>query len=319
MNEAGTKGAKSLEAKVAGLGGGGLEIRDLSRSFVQGGKRLEVLRDLSLSVPPGNLVALVGPSGAGKSTLLHAAGLLEKPDAGDIVVDGVSAGGLNDKRRTALRRTTIGFVYQYHHLLPEFTALENVALPQMIAGKTIREAKRYAAELLERVGLTARADHRPGRLSGGEQQRVAIARGLANRPAILLADEPTGNLDPETGARVFALLTELVHETKLAALIATHNLDLAARMDAVLCLENGQIRETTAKDALKPMPTPAPVPAPEADQEPAPEPATVPELVSGLAAAHEAEAAPAAVPESDTDQEPATEKVKKVWNISIKK
>jgi lipoprotein-releasing system ATP-binding protein len=289
MNEADTKGAKSLEAKVAGLGGGGLEIRGLSRSFVQGGKRLEVLRDLSLSVPPGNLVALVGPSGAGKSTLLHAAGLLEKPDAGDIVVDGVSAGGLNDKRRTALRRTTIGFVYQYHHLLPEFTALENVALPQMIAGKTIREAKRYAAELLERVGLTARADHRPGRLSGGEQQRVAIARGLANRPAILLADEPTGNLD------------------------------LAARMDAVLCLENGQIRETTAKEALKPVLMPAPVPAPEADREPAPEPATVPELVSELSAAHEAEAEPAAVPEPDTAQEPATEKVRKVWKLSIKK
>ena len=287
-----SKGAldKDAEKKAKTIGpGGGLEIRGLSRSFVQGGKRLEVLRDLSLSVPPGQLVALVGPSGAGKSTLLHAAGLLEKPDAGDITVDGVAASGLNDRRRTSLRRSTIGFVYQYHHLLPEFSALENVALPQMIAGKPPKEAKAKAAELLERVGLTGRADHRPGRLSGGEQQRVAIARGLANSPAILLADEPTGNLDPDTGGRVFDLLRELVHETKLAALIATHNLELAARMDAVLRLDHGQIEETKAADFAKQVPIivpvaePAPEAEPEAEQEPEAEAATLADMEAALA------------------------------------
>lgn len=240
---------------ASGVRSGGLEISGLCRSFVQGGKRLDVLRELSLTVPPGKLVALVGPSGAGKSTLLHAAGLLEKPDAGEIKVDGVVASGLNDRRRTALRSSTIGFVYQYHHLLPEFSALENIVLPQMIAGISKKEAKARAGELLERVGLSNRADHRPGQLSGGEQQRVAIARGLANKPAVLLADEPTGNLDPDTGARVFKLLHEIVHETKLAALIATHNLDLAARMDAILRLDHGQIEETQRAASTSTPPT----------------------------------------------------------------
>jgi lipoprotein-releasing system ATP-binding protein len=170
--------------------------------------------------------------------------LLEKPDAGDIVVDGVSAGGLNDKRRTALRRTTIGFVYQYHHLLPEFTALENVALPQMIAGKTIREAKRYAAELLERVGLTARADHRPGQLSGGEQQRVSIARGLVKNPPLMLADEPTGALDTETGTQVLSLLREITDSGDRTIIVVTHNTQISRIANRVIDLRDGEITGT---------------------------------------------------------------------------
>ena len=187
------------------------------------------------------MVALVGPSGSGKSTLLHIAGLLERPDRGEVRIAGQAVGKLSDAERSRLRRRALGFVYQYHHLLPEFSALENVVVPQMIAGERKGAAKARASELLTAVGLAERLDHRPARLSGGEQQRVAMARALANQPVVLLADEPTGNLDPETAAHVFALLTDLVRRTRVAALIATHNLDLAGRMDRVLRLEQGKV------------------------------------------------------------------------------
>ncbi|MCH6588609.1 MAG: ABC transporter ATP-binding protein [Proteobacteria bacterium] len=219
----------------------GLRLEAIDKTFHQGGKAIEVLHGVSLEVRPGELVALVGPSGSGKSTLLHIAGLLERPDAGEVVIGGQAASALDDNARTGLRRNTIGFVYQYHHLLPEFSALENVVLPQMIAGLSKAEARVRAEELLALVGLSERVEHRPARLSGGEQQRVAIARGLANAPAILFADEPTGNLDPHTAEVVFDLLIELVRGAGLAVLIATHNLDLAARMDRTLHLEDGHI------------------------------------------------------------------------------
>ena len=219
----------------------GLRLEAIAKTFRQGGKTLEVLRDVNLEVRPGELVALIGPSGSGKSTLLHIAGLLERADAGEVMIGGQAASTLDDNARTALRRGTIGFVYQYHHLLPEFSALENVVLPQLIAGLAKAEARARAAELLRMVGLSERADHRPARLSGGEQQRVAIARGLANAPAILYADEPTGNLDPQTAEGVFDLLVKLVRGAGLAALIGTHNLELAARMDRTLRLEDGRI------------------------------------------------------------------------------
>lgn len=219
-----------------------LALEQVVRTFVQGGEdRLEVLRGASLAVMPGEMVALVGPSGAGKSTLLHVAGLLEPPQSGEILIGGEPCGGLDDTRRTLLRRGKLGFIYQFHHLLPEFSARENIVLPQMIAGVSKRDAGRRADELLESVGLSARAHHRPGKMSGGEQQRVAIVRALANNPAILLADEPTGNLDPETADAVFAQLLTLVREKQLAALVATHNMALAARMDRTLSLRNGQI------------------------------------------------------------------------------
>ena len=219
----------------------GLRLEAIDKTFRQGGKAIEVLQGVSLEVRPGELVALVGPSGSGKSTLLHIAGLLERPDAGEVVIGGQAASALDDNARTGLRRNTIGFVYQYHHLLPEFSALENVILPQMIAGLSKAEARVRAEELLGLVGLSERVEHRPARLSGGEQQRVAIARGLANAPAILFADEPTGNLDPHTAESVFDLLVEMVRGAGLAVLIATHNLDLAARMDRTLRLEDGYI------------------------------------------------------------------------------
>ena len=219
----------------------GLRLEAIDKTFHQGGKAIEVLHGVNLEVGPGELVALVGPSGSGKSTLLHIAGLLERPDAGEVVIGGQAASALDDNARTGLRRNTIGFVYQYHHLLPEFSALENVILPQMIAGLSKAEARVRAGELLGRVGLSERVEHRPARLSGGEQQRVAIARGLANAPAILFADEPTGNLDPHTAESVFDLLVEMVRGAGLAVLIATHNLDLAARMDRTLRLEDGHI------------------------------------------------------------------------------
>lgn len=219
-----------------------LALVQVVRTFAQGGEdRLEVLRGASLAVMPGEMVALVGPSGAGKSTLLHVAGLLEPPQSGEVLIGGAPCGGLDDKRRTLLRRGKLGFVYQFHHLLPEFSARENIVLPQMIAGVSKRDAGWRADELLDSVGLSARAHHRPGKMSGGEQQRVAIVRALANNPAILLADEPTGNLDPETADAVFAQLLALVREQKLAALVATHNMALAARMDRTLSLQNGQI------------------------------------------------------------------------------
>ncbi|MCG8355255.1 MAG: ABC transporter ATP-binding protein [Kiloniellales bacterium] len=219
----------------------GLRLEAIVKTFRQAGRDLEVLRTVDLRIESGELVALVGPSGAGKSTLLHVAGLLERPDGGEIYVDGTACSKLGDKERTGLRRTTIGFVYQHHHLLPEFSALENLVVPQMIDGRAKSVARARARDLLEMVGLSERADHRPGRLSGGEQQRVAIARALANEPQILLADEPTGNLDPHTADDVFALLTKLVRDAGLAALIATHNMDLAARMDRTLRLEEGHV------------------------------------------------------------------------------
>ncbi len=218
-----------------------LRLTGVTRIFAQAGERLEVLRGADCAVAPGELVALVGPSGAGKSTLLHIAGLLERPDGGRVEIAGAEAGDLDDAGRTSLRRRTIGFVYQFHRLLPEFSALENVIVPQMIAGASRGDAATRARMLLDRVGLGPRAGHRPGKLSGGEQQRVAIARALANAPALLLADEPTGNLDPNTADGVFAVLRELIAETRLGALIATHNLDLAARMDRVIRLEGGRL------------------------------------------------------------------------------
>lgn len=220
-----------------------LVLADIERTFHQAGNDLQVLRGAAVSIAPGETVALVGPSGAGKSTLLHIAGLLERPDGGEVTVDGEPCSGLSDDRRTALRRTAIGFIYQFHHLLPEFTALENVVVPQMIAGTSKSAARKRGSELLGMVGLSDREGHRPAKLSGGEQQRVAIARALANAPKVLIADEPTGNLDQETAERVFDLLMRLTRETGVAALVATHNPDLAARMDRTLTLKNGLLED----------------------------------------------------------------------------
>jgi lipoprotein-releasing system ATP-binding protein len=216
-----------------------LALRAIRRTFMQGDRQLEVLRGISLELRAGEIVALVGQSGSGKSTMLHIAGLLERPDAGDVVLDGKGAAALGDYQRTMLRRKFLGFVYQYHHLLPEFSALENVMLPQMLNGLSRGEARRRAVDLLSMVQLKDRADHRPGRLSGGEQQRVAVARAVANAPRVLLADEPTGNLDVATADTVFRQLLTLVRETGMAALIATHNPDLAARMDRTVHLKDG--------------------------------------------------------------------------------
>jgi lipoprotein-releasing system ATP-binding protein len=218
-----------------------LALRDIRRTFRQGDRALEVLAGVSLDLMPGEIVALVGPSGAGKSTLLHIAGLLEKPDGGDVLLAGRPAASLSDAERTALRGRYLGFVYQYHHLLPEFSALENVMLPQMLIGTTRREARKRARELLKMVGLSERESHRPARLSGGEQQRVAIARAVANGPRVLLADEPTGNLDHATSDAVFRQLLALTRGAGLAALVATHNPELAARMDRVVRLESGML------------------------------------------------------------------------------
>ena len=216
-----------------------LELNGIVRVFEQAGTRLEILRGAAMTVRPGELVGLVGPSGAGKSTLLHIAGLLERPGAGSVRIGGTEASGLDDGKRTELRRSSIGFVYQFHHLLPEFSALENIVLPQMVGGVAKTKAAERARSLLAAVGLEKRADHRPARLSGGEQQRVAIARALANQPGLLIADEPTGNLDPHTAEDVFAMLTDLVRRSRVAALIATHNHELARRMDRVLELRDG--------------------------------------------------------------------------------
>jgi lipoprotein-releasing system ATP-binding protein len=220
-----------------------LELRGVVRNFRQAGKDLPVLRGASLALKPGSIAALVGPSGAGKSTLLHLAGLLERPDGGEVLLDGKACGNLGDRERTALRRAHMGFVYQFHHLLPEFSAVENVMLPQMIAGQPKGAARRHATELLALVGLEQRAAHRPGLLSGGEQQRVAIVRALANSPRVLLADEPTGNLDLHTAGEVTRVLIDLVRRTGLAALIATHNLQMAEQLDRILALEDGLIVE----------------------------------------------------------------------------
>ena len=218
-----------------------LALRGVTRVFRQGERQLKVLRGIDLTLTRGELVALVGPSGAGKSTLLHIAGLLERPDGGSVEVGGIACSTLSDSDRTRIRRDTVGFVYQFHHLLPEFSALENIMLPQLIAGLSKREARERAHQLLGMVGLAERASHRPGRLSGGEQQRVAIVRAIANVPSVLLADEPTGNLDPTTAEGVFLQLQKLVKATGLSALIATHNLELAGRMDRVLELKDGMV------------------------------------------------------------------------------
>ena len=216
-----------------------LSLQGIRRTFVQGDRRLDVLRGVSVDLHPGEIVAMVGQSGSGKSTLLHIAGLLERPDEGEVVVDGKATVRMADRDRTGLRRQYLGFVYQYHHLLPEFSAVENVMLPQMLNGVSRAAARKRATELLGLVRLGDRLDHRPGRLSGGEQQRVAIARAVANAPRVLLADEPTGNLDSATAEAVFQQLLALVRETGMAALVATHNPELASRMDRTVHLKDG--------------------------------------------------------------------------------
>jgi lipoprotein-releasing system ATP-binding protein len=220
-----------------------LRLSKVERHYQQGETRLDILSGADIAIWPGEAVALVAPSGAGKSTLLHVAGLLEKPDRGEIFIEGQKTASMSDDARTALRRLTIGFVYQFHHLLPEFSAEENVILPQMIRGLGREEARRRAAELLDYLGLLARRTHRPAELSGGEQQRVAIARAVANAPRILLADEPTGNLDPHTAEHVFDAMMALVRATRLGALVATHNMGLAARMDRRVTLRDGKVVE----------------------------------------------------------------------------
>ena len=220
-----------------------LQLQEVRRTFKQGDREIPVLAGAAADLYPGQAIALVGPSGAGKSTLLHIAGLLETPDGGRVLVNGVDCARLSDLERTRVRRREIGFVYQFHQLLPEFTALENVAMPQLIAGTGRRPAEARAKELLAMLGLGHRLDHRPAQLSGGEQQRAAIARALANAPKLLLADEPTGNLDPNTSAHVFHELIELIRHSGVAALIATHNLALAKRMHRVLVLDGGRLHE----------------------------------------------------------------------------
>ena len=216
-----------------------LELRQVARSYAAGAGRLDIFKDLALEVYAGEIVALVGPSGAGKSSLLHIAGLLETPTLGEVFISGQNCTALDDTARTRIRRIGIGFVYQFHHLLPEFSALENVVMPQLIAGVERAAAAARAKELLDRLGLVERFQHRPAELSGGEQQRVAIARAIANRPLLLLADEPTGNLDPETAARVHEEFLRLIREEGLGALIATHNISLAKRMSRVVSLQSG--------------------------------------------------------------------------------
>lgn len=222
-----------------------LQVADLKKSYNAGKpNEVRVLQGVSLDVAPGEVVALVAPSGAGKSTLLHIAGLLDTPDTGSVAIQGTDMSRLSDRKRTAVRRSKVGFIYQFHHLLPEFTALENIILPQLANGVSDKDAQARAMELLDRVGIAERASHRPAALSGGEQQRVAFCRALANEPSLLLADEPTGNLDPETSDRVFDALMGLVRDTGLAAVIATHNLELASRMDRQVRL-NGGVLETS--------------------------------------------------------------------------
>jgi lipoprotein-releasing system ATP-binding protein len=218
-----------------------LSVRDFTRTYKSGEGALHVLNGVDLDIEPGEIVGLIGPSGSGKSSLLHGAGLLERPSSGEVFIDGVAAWALDDRERTALRRGHIGFVYQFHHLLAEFDARDNVALPRLIAGASQREARAEAERLLDMLGLAHRVTHQPPQLSGGEQQRVAIARALANRPSLLLADEPTGNLDPDTSALVFKALLDLVRYEGVAALIATHNLELTRFMDRVMALDHGKL------------------------------------------------------------------------------
>lgn len=223
-----------------------LELKKVVKSFKQGSQTLEVLRGVDLDIMPGEIVALIGPSGSGKSTMLQIAGLLDKPSGGDIYLDGQNCSKLGDAMRTSLRRDYLGFVYQYHNLLADFDATENVMLPQLIGGTSMKEAKEKSQWLLSRLGLEKRLKHRPAELSGGEQQRVAIARALANAPKLLLADEPTGNLDPKTAEVVFAELLSIVKETHLSALIATHNFELADKMDRRVRLEDGKLIDLRA-------------------------------------------------------------------------
>jgi lipoprotein-releasing system ATP-binding protein len=218
-----------------------LELKAVERHYVQGQRKLTILNGAEFTLTRGEMVALVAPSGTGKSTLLHTAGLLERPDAGDVILSGRACGRLSDDERTAIRRNDIGFVYQFHHLLPEFSAVENVMMPQLVKGLPVKEAHGRAMQLLDYMQIAKRADHRPAELSGGEQQRVAIARAVANAPLVLLADEPTGNLDPATASYVFDALSALVRQSGLAALIATHNHELAQRMDRRVTLAEGHV------------------------------------------------------------------------------
>ncbi|OLP55847.1 ABC transporter [Rhizobium rhizosphaerae] len=218
-----------------------LELSAVERHYSQGDKALSILKGADFRLNAGQTVALVAPSGTGKSTLLHLAGLLERPDGGDVLINGRSCGKLGDEERTRIRRHEIGFVYQFHHLLPEFSAIENIMMPQLIGGLSKAEARERAAALLDYMRIGHRADHRPSELSGGEQQRVAIARAVANAPFVLLADEPTGNLDPETAGYVFEALKALVKQSGLAAMIATHNHDLAGLMDRCVTIEDGKV------------------------------------------------------------------------------
>tara|TARA_R110002051_G_scaffold1634_3_gene9203 strand:+ start:339 stop:1082 length:744 start_codon:yes stop_codon:yes gene_type:complete len=224
-----------------------LSIRDMTRTYDTAGGGLTVLKGVNVDVMPGEIVGLIGPSGSGKSSLLHAAGLLERPTGGHILIDGEDVGGLDERARTRLRLSRIGFVYQFHHLLAEFDARDNVALPMRIAGYSLSEARRLAENALGDLGLAERITHQPGQMSGGEQQRVALARALANRPRLLLADEPTGNLDPTTSQAVFEALRVMVRETGVAALIATHNMELAGHMDRVFALKDGHLEERPAE------------------------------------------------------------------------
>ncbi|HBO50003.1 MAG TPA: ABC transporter [Alphaproteobacteria bacterium] len=228
-----------------------LTLKNINKTFRQGNEILEVLKDVNLEIRPKEVVALIGPSGSGKSTLLQIAGLLENPTEGEVYIDGENCTGNSDNVRTALRRDYLGFVYQYHNLLPDFDAAENVIIPQLIAGVKYKEARDKAMWLLQRLGLNEREHHRPAELSGGEQQRVAIARALANTPKLLLADEPTGNLDPNTSDNVFLTLLEVVKETGLSALIATHNIDLANKMDRVVSLKDGKLIDNKNSRFLK--------------------------------------------------------------------
>ena len=220
-----------------------LELHGITKSYTKGvAGRIDVLQGAELNVAKGEVVALVAPSGAGKSTLLHIAGLLDSADAGSVTIDGTDMTTLSDRKRTSVRRDQVGFIYQFHHLLPEFTALENIVLPQLANAVSQAKAETHAFDLLDRVGVKPRSGHRPAELSGGEQQRVAFCRALANQPKLLLADEPTGNLDPKTSDQVFEALMTLVRDTGLSALIATHNLELAARMDRQVTLADGRLR-----------------------------------------------------------------------------
>jgi lipoprotein-releasing system ATP-binding protein len=232
-----------------------LEIRGLVRSYKSGDRTLEVLRGVDLVLAPGEIVGLVGPSGSGKSSLLHAAGLLERPTAGEVLIDGRDGLKLSDRERTRVRRARMGFVYQFHHLLPEFSALDNVALPRLIAGDSRKSARAEATRLLTQMGLADRLSHQPAQLSGGEQQRVAICRAIVNHPRVLLADEPTGNLDPRTSQAVFTALLDLVRNEGVAALVATHNVELASYMDRVVTVKDGKLEETRGLGTAAPRPT----------------------------------------------------------------